>query len=420
MLYFFVTSAIIWGLTYLIYIIFMARETRFSFNRIFLLSALSLGIFLPLVNLLVPISRSDTNPVFELSPITIGEFSETFVNVSSTVNLYIIFLIIYITGSLFILLRFLIGWTRIHRLAANAQLLDSEAPSIFISKELESPIFWSGKIILPDSLPIEGEEYEVILRHEKAHAQLKHHYDLILLHLLRVFFWFNPLFYLMVRELRLVHEYQADQKACSNYSRKQYGNLLIQFSLSGVQQYQQAHGIFSHQLKNRLIMLTRKSSTKKSLWKYLSAISLVSVLLAGLIVITAPGTQAQDSTYERSFDVAPVFPGCADLEGEEKQSCGLQKLLGFIHENVKYPEKSKADKIEGTIYISFVVTTDGRVDEVEVLRSPDEEIEKEALRVMKVMNEEGIIWEPGLKDGKPVAARLHLPIKFTLDEEDSE
>lgn len=223
MLYFFVTSAIIWGLTYLIYIIFMARETRFSLNRIFLLSALLLGIILPLVNLLVPISAPAINPVFELSPVTIGEFSETIVNASFTVNLYTIFLIIYITGSVFMLLRFFIGWTRIHRLTANAQLLDSEAPSTFISKELESPIFWSGKILLPDSLPTEGEEYEVILRHERAHAQLKHHYDLILLHLLRVFFWFNPLFYLMERELRLVHEYQADQKACSNYSKKHYG-----------------------------------------------------------------------------------------------------------------------------------------------------------------------------------------------------
>ncbi|MEP0546832.1 MAG: energy transducer TonB [Rhodothermales bacterium] len=84
---------------------------------------------------------------------------------------------------------------------------------------------------------------------------------------------------------------------------------------------------------------------------------------------------------------------------------GLEGLQQEIH----YPEAAKADGIEGTVFVQFVVDETGNVIDEKILRSLGPEIDAEALRVVRQAR-----FEPGTQRGEPVKVRFSLPIKFKL------
>lgn len=101
------------------------------------------------------------------------------------------------------------------------------------------------------------------------------------------------------------------------------------------------------------------------------------------------------------FDIVeenPRFPG-----GEEAR-------IAYMVENVTYPEEALKKKIEGVVYVSFVVERDGSISNVKVLRGIGGDCDKEAVRVVQNMPR----WEPGKHRGKPVRVRFTMPIRFMI------
>jgi protein TonB len=94
----------------------------------------------------------------------------------------------------------------------------------------------------------------------------------------------------------------------------------------------------------------------------------------------------------------PVFPG------------GDEALLKYIVENVKYPEASKNNKTEGKVIVRFCVTAKGNVDKLSVLRGVADDIDAEALRVVKTLPD----FKPGKQGGKEVPVWYMVPINFAL------
>ena len=94
----------------------------------------------------------------------------------------------------------------------------------------------------------------------------------------------------------------------------------------------------------------------------------------------------------------PEFPG------------GELALRKYIAENVRYPEMAKENDIQGTVYVRFVVDTDGSVKNVEVIRGVDQLLDKEAIRVVQSLPK----WKPGKQRGKAVRVSYQLPVYFRL------
>jgi protein TonB len=94
----------------------------------------------------------------------------------------------------------------------------------------------------------------------------------------------------------------------------------------------------------------------------------------------------------------PMFPG------------GEKALLDYIALNTQYPEVAKENNIQGKVIVRFCVTSKGGVDKVEILKSVDPELDKEAIRVVKTLP----AFKPGKQGGKPVPVWYMVPINFTL------
>ncbi len=97
-------------------------------------------------------------------------------------------------------------------------------------------------------------------------------------------------------------------------------------------------------------------------------------------------------------DEMPLFSG------------GIPELRKFLANNVKYPEEAVKKKIQGKVYINFVVNKDGTVSRAKVARGVNPLLDAEALRVVSLMPK----WEPGKEKGKPVDVSYTVPINFAL------
>lgn len=90
---------------------------------------------------------------------------------------------------------------------------------------------------------------------------------------------------------------------------------------------------------------------------------------------------------------------------------GEAKMKEFIKSKLQYPEFEKNNKIEGTVYVSFVVSESGKLSDIKIVRSISKGLDNEVLRVIKLMPD----WIPGLVSGKAAKIRMVLPVKFELD-----
>lgn len=94
----------------------------------------------------------------------------------------------------------------------------------------------------------------------------------------------------------------------------------------------------------------------------------------------------------------PEFPG------------GEEKLLKYLQNNIVYPQTAKENNITGKVFVTFVISRDGAVKDVKVLKGIGGGCDEEAVRVIKNMPK----WQPGKQDGKTVNVQFNLPIKFAL------
>ena len=85
-------------------------------------------------------------------------------------------------------------------------------------------------------------------------------------------------------------------------------------------------------------------------------------------------------------------------------------MYKWIADHIKYPEECKAKGIQGRVTLSFVIEVDGSVTNVKALRSPDDRLSQEAIRVVSAMPK----WKPATQMDKPVRCNYRLPITFRL------
>jgi protein TonB len=107
---------------------------------------------------------------------------------------------------------------------------------------------------------------------------------------------------------------------------------------------------------------------------------------------------AKGKSIESIYEVFPEFPG-----GDKARNY-------FLADNLIYPLEAAEKGIQGTVYISFYIETDGTVSEIKALRSPSDALTKETIRTVKLMPK----WKPGTRKGKPVRVLFNMPVYFKL------
>jgi hypothetical protein len=147
---------------------------------------------------------------------------------------------------------------------------------LVIEKEIAA--FSFGRYVILSQRDYE-EHRQTLLAHEQAHIRLYHFFDLLLLETVRIFHWFNPAIYWLIKDLKEIHEFQADDYTLTNgIDATQYQLLIIQKGV-GSERFALANSFNHCQIKKRITMMNKSKTNKAGSWKVATFLPLLALLL---------------------------------------------------------------------------------------------------------------------------------------------
>ncbi|MBB2952744.1 energy transducer TonB [Sphingobacterium sp. JUb56] len=388
----------------------MRKLTFFQGNRIYLLVAVLLSFTLPAIQF-VDLSEMDYKTKLipaislELAEFSIPEIEivgkQQFWQLHSNVEL--VYWVSIIVATSFLLIRLYKLYRRFHK--ADGSESFSFLNFVYIGEEVK--------------------ENEIIHRHELVHVQQGHSYDILFLEIVRVFNWFNPVFFFYIRELKFQHECIADQ-LCAAKDKASYAELLIANALR-VSTDVLSHGFARESiLKKRIMMLFQNKSKKSNQWKYMLIIPIAG--LVGLVGLVLNNTvDAKTELIDKVIDVKlPVVSEAVtklmeiEEQGPQQEKIfsnpevlpipkgGMQAYMKYVGQNLIYTKEMTENNINGILEVVFIVEKDGRITNVKTKKDLGYGSAKVAEDVVK----NGKKWHPGIQNGKSVRTAFTLPIKF--------
>ena len=306
MIYYALKSALLLTLLYGGFSALLSRETFHRFNRIMLLGIVVLSLVLPAVHITIsnnplPLRTHPLPlPVREGSEYTQEQHSADGVitplphregqgvspegqGVGLVGPLYIIG--ICITLACFIRRSVLL----IRSLQGGLRLRDSQGNTIVVKGGEFPPFSFMHWIAI--SVSDYEQHRRSILTHEQAHARLGHSWDVLLLEGLQVVQWFNPFAWLLARELKAIHEYEADEAViCQGIDAKQYQQLLV-IKAVGNRLQLFANTLNRGSLKRRINMMQQQKSNR---WRMLRAAFAVPVAALAVMAFATPEVKTDE------------------------------------------------------------------------------------------------------------------------------
>ena len=265
---------------YFCYRLLMERETMHRLNRIVLLSSIVLSLALPLcVITLHKTIEVEQVPVVDTAELVVADLEATSVEDSPNLLQPYILFAIFIIGFVCRLIYIVNSYRHLRRMIKDSEQHSLEDGVTLAVVDLPvAPFSWMHTIVLSR---IDYEERNPsILVHERGHILQRHSWDIVFVEALTALQWFNPVVWLLRRDLRTVHEYEADAAVLSSGSDvSQYIQLLMRKAM-GTKACILANGINNSTFKKRInMMLLNKSSRYNSL-KLLAMLPIIGVSLA--------------------------------------------------------------------------------------------------------------------------------------------
>lgn len=376
---------------YTIYLILSNKTKHLNINRFYLTLTPLLLIAFTQIDLLYD---NSTRALFQIElPTFIAQSSKTTILASSFQWLWTV----YISGVLISTLIFVVQLVRILKQPTIKYLgSNGNVKTYLIENKTDSYSFFNLVYISESQL----HEAEYILKHETAHCKQKHTYDILLISILQIVFWCNPILHLWKRKMKENHEYLADKASISCEEEiKAYCHALLSAQI-GVSIPNLGNGFNQPSLlRKRIIQLKTKNKIVMKHFILIPAIVGTALLTSSLTIKNSEQLPVQKKEVNGNIDQQPEFPG------------GIEALFKYIGENMKYPKDLETSKTEGKVIVSFVVSNTGSIEKVKIEQASEHEaFNQEAIRVVKGMPK----WNPGMKGGKKVATEMKLPFVFKL------
>jgi TonB family protein len=390
------------------YGLILNNETDFRFKRIFLLLSIVASLLIPLIHLGtssdIP-SLSGLLPASWLPEFTVfynGNVQTSEAPIDNTWN-YIY--LIYGTGVAFFLVMFGIQIVRLLRLIHRTPKYALGKFSVAESEDQAGTFSFFNYIFIGHAGRLSENEKQQIIHHEGVHASRYHSIDILLVNLLIVFCWFNPLIRIYRKIIVQVHEFEADARAVRGHDVNEYCSLLARVALHSAQFRFANH--FTNSLTLKRIIMIRKDKAKINSWKLVGMTAMITVFfyfIASQEQVIAQVTPTPQGEVSPSDEVYMVVEQPASYYKD-----GMEGLGSFIAQNLRYPKEARQKGLEGTVFVSFIVEKNGTLTDAQIQKGVEKSLDDEAIRVVKLTK-----WIPGKQSGKIVRTRFVMPIKYKL------
>jgi len=266
--------AVIMAVFYIFYRLFLSKDAWHRLNRIVLLSTALLSFLLPVC--IITINKT------EVLPMPVAQLMQAVSSTPvqpSTPWWHIALMSVYAAGVVFVLARVLASVLRVRNIIRHARKeVLADGTELYIMPGDAASFSWMGHIVISESDWSNSEA--TIISHEKAHVALRHSIDVLVTDIIAALQWFNPAIWMLRIDLRAVHEYEADDTVLrAGTDLRSYQYLLIS-KAAAMNGYTIANNFNHSILKNRIFMMEKETSTRRSLLRALYLLPLVCICLA--------------------------------------------------------------------------------------------------------------------------------------------
>ncbi|GAB3924190.1 TonB family protein [Mucilaginibacter myungsuensis] len=429
-------------LFFVFYAMFLRKETFFNLNRVYLVSSAILSFLIPLIQSSwiksLFITHQVQQTIFEVGPAMISTI-QAHATPANQITMGQVLTGVYFAGIIFLGLRFFYQLAVINYAISKPQA--DRSFSFFNQIRIEEQD--------SDNLAINA--------HEEVHARQWHSVDILLLEAIMILNWFNPVVYLYRNAVKYIHEFIADRDAIASGTNKgEYAMLLVSQTFV-TPPHRLINPFFnSSLLKQRLQMMHKNRSHWMMLVKYgLSApLFALMLVLSSATVDQSRTIQAIDKTANKMFATPAVegFTGMSEDDQNDLRAVirrhaaavkqvavklpapqvdvkvgglmqqnasfpgGENAFYEYLSDHIKYPTLARQKNVQGKVFCTFIVETDGSITGIKVLRGIGSGADEEAVRVLATMPK----WEPGVQNGHVTRQRYTVPLSFNLLERSTE
>jgi TonB family protein len=479
------------------FVFLLKNETNFKLKRLMLLTGIAVSLIFPALHvqsqaLSIPSIR-EVIPTVMLPEFVVAGYSENASQSIGPFSFWSVVTYIYVAGACVMLVLFLIRIIALMKLIRQSRPIGKDGLFIAESSNKLAPFSFFNFIFIGQADELTEYEKNQIIAHEAIHARQLHSFDIIILNIIGIFFWFNPVIRIYKNIFIQLHEFEADARAVRNEEMNDYCNLLARVALLSADIRLANH--FSNSLTLKRIQMMRTIKMKIRPWKVVAMVMIIPVFfiilscqdqlanevtdiaksstvaldvpsdiqaeydkmrsahpekqfllvevdvngqakaqslkdkmdklapetISSVNVIKHPATASEP---ERGFIIVEYTEELKQVQESSKSednvytmveqtalpADGMERYFGFLGENIHYPEQAREKGVQGKVFVSFIVETDGTLSDFNVVKGVNEMLDAEALRVVRLSPK----WEPGKNDGHPVRQRMVLPISFAL------
>ncbi len=276
------------GILYGYYRLALHNKIFHRWNRFYLLASVVISLSFPLIKINIWHNPADDGQVIKLlNVVTTGDemVMEADKNGGFHLNGEQGISILYVIVSLVLLVLLLHSLLKLINLIRRHQVQKIEQIKFVNTEAKGTPFSFFRYIFWNHHIDVNSDTGKKIFLHELVHVQEKHSADRLFMNIVLIFFWCNPLFWLMRREMNMIHEFIADSKAMEDNDTGALAAMILHAVYP-----QQAFGLtsnfFTSSIKRRLLMLTKMKNPRVSYISRVLALPLLTVIFLAFTIKT--------------------------------------------------------------------------------------------------------------------------------------
>ena len=316
---------------------------------------------------------------------------------------------LYLAGALATLTLYALSAWKIRRMMHRGESSRMDDGCRLILLDEDVPSFSWGRIIVMSRKDL--AENPAILTHEMMHVHCRHSVDLLLFFPLQLLFWWNPLVWITREELRLLHEYEADEGVIQKGIDATSYQLLLVRKAVGEHRFTLASGFQHAKLKSRIEMMLKPGSSGWMRWSYAALVPVLGCFMFICNPVKAVNLQASTETF-------------AEDVTEQEESTPRRRSEMMLFEQMPRFNGGGANEfsrwlngrlqvesdVEGHIVVQFTVGADGNVRDIKVISGLREDLDEAVARAVASSPK----WEPGINAaGEPASVTFSVPVFFS-------
>ncbi|WEK20611.1 MAG: M56 family metallopeptidase [Candidatus Pedobacter colombiensis] len=286
-LYYLLEANLYLAVFYGFYRLFLREETFYTLNRYYLIVAAIIAFVLPLLQLGYLYHLMGIHNNIESNQNLVTTINEQ----GFTINVLIVYT--YLAIAAVFLSKFIMNLYRIMaRSNQTEKFRNGNITYIGLQGSETAFSFFNLLFINPNCT-----DKDTVITHEMIHIHQKHSADILFFEIIQILGWFNPITYLIKKDVKLLHEYIADDATTHTVEKHEYAMFLIQNSF-GIAPSQLTNQIFNQSiLKMRINMLNKERSGGRARLKFLFALPVIGGMLC-----------ASSMAFSKDYAIVDLYP----------------------------------------------------------------------------------------------------------------